>query len=169
MTPINEAGIKRMPPGKALRNYVRAQFVRRGSSLRAWCLANGVTRQYAVSCLEGMRDGPLARKLRDRIINAARGEKEEQRERYNKAALEKRIRNRVFESLFDHLDDAYRCFSGPQPRIPEIYTAFFLLACKYLEMLESPEWSLNAFDELVRDYRLNLVHEAEEYRERHRK
>jgi hypothetical protein len=38
-----------------------------------------------------------------------------------------------------------------------------------LEMLESPEWSLNAFDELVRDYRLNLVHEAEEYRERHRK
>lgn len=58
-------------PGDGLYSAVRAAFVRRQTSLSAWCLANGVKRQNAAKCLCGDWDGAKARDLRLAIVLAA--------------------------------------------------------------------------------------------------
>lgn len=50
---------------------VRSRFVLRGSSLRAWCIHNGVDPGYAHKALTGRNTGPGALKLRSRIIAEA--------------------------------------------------------------------------------------------------
>jgi hypothetical protein len=50
---------------------VRAGFVAQGSSLSAWCRANGVQRQNAHKALVGQWSGPKADELVARITVAA--------------------------------------------------------------------------------------------------
>jgi hypothetical protein len=50
---------------------VRAAIVIRGSSLSAWCAANGATRQNADKALLGRWTGPKAAALIERIERAA--------------------------------------------------------------------------------------------------
>ncbi len=50
---------------------VRAAFVAKGSSLNRWCLANGVSRPYAVQVLRGFWTGRKALALCKKIIAAA--------------------------------------------------------------------------------------------------
>jgi hypothetical protein len=51
---------------------VRAGFVRQGTTLHAWCEANGLTRQYAEKCLRFERNGPAAAALRRRLARASK-------------------------------------------------------------------------------------------------
>lgn len=51
---------------------VRAAFTRQGSSLNAWCHQHGVQRSYAHRALVGATNGPAARELRKRLVEAAR-------------------------------------------------------------------------------------------------
>jgi hypothetical protein len=53
---------------EALLRKVRAELTEAGSSLRAWCLNNGVTPSYAHRALTGDRNGPAAVQLRMRIL-----------------------------------------------------------------------------------------------------
>ena len=50
-------------PGCALYRTVRANFILKGTSLNAWCLSNGVTREWAAQCLTGRRTGVAAESL----------------------------------------------------------------------------------------------------------
>jgi len=50
---------------------VRGRFVLQGTSLRAWCLHNGIDPGYAHKALSGRNKGPGALKLRSRIIAEA--------------------------------------------------------------------------------------------------
>jgi lambda repressor-like predicted transcriptional regulator len=52
---------------ETLYHSVRAALVARGSSLNAWCRANGVNRQTAERALLGHRNGKRAIALRERI------------------------------------------------------------------------------------------------------
>lgn len=57
--------------GRDLYLRVRAAFVTRDTSLRAWCIKNHVFLQNARDCLLGVWDGPAAKELRRRICEAA--------------------------------------------------------------------------------------------------
>lgn len=50
---------------------VKAHFVLQGSSLHAWCLANGVAPQNASKALSGKWRGPKATALIQKILEAA--------------------------------------------------------------------------------------------------
>lgn len=58
-------------PSEDLYLTVRAAFIAQGTTLNAWCIANGVNRQTAAKALKGQRHGKLSRALRDRLIEAA--------------------------------------------------------------------------------------------------
>jgi hypothetical protein len=58
-------------PGKGLLAEARAGFIRRQSSLAAWCRNNNVTTSWANQALTGKRGGPSAARLRRRIAAAA--------------------------------------------------------------------------------------------------
>lgn len=58
-------------PSPELYAQVRAAFIAAGSSLNAWCLANGEHRQAARAVLLGERNGPEAQSLRERLLIAA--------------------------------------------------------------------------------------------------
>jgi hypothetical protein len=47
---------------------VRAGFVAQGTSLAAWCLANGVHRYWALQVLKGEAKGEAAQLLRARLV-----------------------------------------------------------------------------------------------------
>ena len=49
---------------------VRAEFIRRGTTLSAWCDRHGVTRQNAERALRGQRKSAAAEALRRRIAEA---------------------------------------------------------------------------------------------------
>ncbi|MBC7954063.1 MAG: hypothetical protein H7Z12_19875 [Rhodospirillaceae bacterium] len=53
---------------------VRSGFVGLGTTLTAWCDANGVSRSNARFALLGKRNGPKAKALRARLLVAAQGE-----------------------------------------------------------------------------------------------
>lgn len=55
-------------PGRDLYNRVRAGFILKGSSLTAWCNANGVKQQNALHCLIGSWDGPKSKELRKKMV-----------------------------------------------------------------------------------------------------
>ena len=57
--------------GRQRHRGVRAGFVAQGTSLNAWCRANGVTRQSADKALNGAWTGPGAEALVGRILQAA--------------------------------------------------------------------------------------------------
>lgn len=59
------------PPGKELLCQVRAAFVLQGTTLGAWCTAQGIVRQTAVNALVGGWNGPKGRALRQRVITAS--------------------------------------------------------------------------------------------------
>lgn len=50
---------------------VRAAFVRKGSSLRAWCIAHEIHRQNAAAALKGRWTGPKATALIAKVTEAA--------------------------------------------------------------------------------------------------
>jgi hypothetical protein len=60
-----------MAPGPDLRAWVRAGFIAHGTSLAAWCKDHGVLRENAYRALNGCYDGPKARLMRARLIEAA--------------------------------------------------------------------------------------------------
>lgn len=51
---------------------VKAGFILKGTSMRAWCQAQGVDTGYASKALAGKQSGPKAQALKDRIIQASR-------------------------------------------------------------------------------------------------
>lgn len=59
----------KVPEGSLQLLYdVRARFIARGTSLKAWCDANRVRTSMAWSALNGKRNGPKARAMRSRIL-----------------------------------------------------------------------------------------------------
>lgn len=58
-------------PSADLLLNVRIGFLQQGSSLAKWCAENKVSRQWATVVLSGQRNGPAAKKLRERLIRAA--------------------------------------------------------------------------------------------------
>jgi hypothetical protein len=50
---------------------VRAGFIAKGTTLNAWCIANGVNRQTAEKSLKGQRESKRSRELRDLLVSAA--------------------------------------------------------------------------------------------------
>lgn len=58
------------PPGDELLLAARAGFVRRGLTLSHWCRVNGVQHSYAHRALRGLTNGPAAKALRTRIVEA---------------------------------------------------------------------------------------------------
>lgn len=58
--------------GPEILSQVRAGFVLQGTSLQAWCREQGLLRQNVRKCLLGEWNGPKAKQLRKKIIEAAR-------------------------------------------------------------------------------------------------
>lgn len=58
-------------PSPELYLMVRAGFVAKGTTLNAWCIANGVNRQTVERALKGARNGKVSRELRERAVAAA--------------------------------------------------------------------------------------------------
>ena len=63
--------INSIKPNRDFYNLVRAGFTAQGSSLTKWCKNEDINAQTAISCLVGTWDGPKARKLRARLVEAA--------------------------------------------------------------------------------------------------
>lgn len=55
-------------PSVQLAREVRAAFILKGTTLKAWCRANNTHFSNARNCLVGSWDGPAARKMRARLI-----------------------------------------------------------------------------------------------------
>ncbi len=62
-------------PSDALLKEVRAVLVMRGTSLNAFCQANGFVRQAVTFALSGARSGPRAQKLKDDFLASERAAK----------------------------------------------------------------------------------------------
>jgi hypothetical protein len=60
------------PPSLSLHLRVRLGFILQGSTLKAWCRQNGVHSSNARAALVGFWNGPGAKRLRERIVKAAR-------------------------------------------------------------------------------------------------
>lgn len=60
-----------IPASDELDRAVRAGFIARGTSLNAWCIANGVTRQTAEKALKGLRQSKLSKDLVKRLMRDA--------------------------------------------------------------------------------------------------
>lgn len=59
-------------PGPTLLRSVRGGLLlNQDMSFERWCRTHGVVRQYARTVLLGLRNGPKARALRQRLIEAA--------------------------------------------------------------------------------------------------
>lgn len=58
-------------PGIVLHRRVRAGFIERGTSLKAWCRSEGVAYSNARDVLIGSWNGPKGKALRARIVDAA--------------------------------------------------------------------------------------------------
>lgn len=61
--------VNQLTPSRTLYNHVRGGFVSKGSSLTAWCKAQGVNYQNATQCLTGSWEGPKSQALRAKMIN----------------------------------------------------------------------------------------------------
>lgn len=61
-----------MKPSSELLLQVRIGFLQQGVSFAKWCEESGISRQWATSALLGLRDGPAARRLREKIIAASK-------------------------------------------------------------------------------------------------
>jgi len=59
---------------KALLYAARAGFTQSGTSLRAWSIANGIAPSYACRVLAGLKTGPAAIELRNRILEASKSQ-----------------------------------------------------------------------------------------------
>jgi hypothetical protein len=53
----------------SLYRKVRAAFLVQGTSLGAWCDARGISRSRAREALKGIRKGPSASALRNRVLH----------------------------------------------------------------------------------------------------
>lgn len=65
-----------MKPGRELMEAVRDGMKRKGTPFSTWCYEHGLYPQNARSALTGRWNGPKARQLRDRLIEAAGLDKE---------------------------------------------------------------------------------------------
>lgn len=63
--------INSFAPGKQLYLDVRVAFVAAETTLNAWCCKNGISPTNARQCLLGSWDGPKAKQLRFRLLEAA--------------------------------------------------------------------------------------------------
>ncbi len=63
--------INNVAPGRELYNQVRGGFVTQGTSLGRWCRENDIKAQNALNCLVGGWNGPKAKALRVKLIEAA--------------------------------------------------------------------------------------------------
>lgn len=63
--------INDVTPGRELYNQVRGGFVTQGSSLGRWCREHDIHLNNALNCLVGVWNGPKAKTLRARLIEAA--------------------------------------------------------------------------------------------------
>ncbi|MDC5755208.1 hypothetical protein OPW41_08815 [Vibrio europaeus] len=59
------------PPSRELYQMIMAAFVMQGSSLSSWCKENNVARSNVVAALTGSWNGPKAKILRAKVIEAA--------------------------------------------------------------------------------------------------
>ncbi len=59
-----------LQPSRELYDAVRAAFVKQGTSLNAWCIANGMPRSRAVQALFGLSIGPEYEEARRTICEA---------------------------------------------------------------------------------------------------
>lgn len=50
---------------------VKAAFILRGTTLRAWCRSEGISTAYASRALAGKQLGPKAAALRERLLTAS--------------------------------------------------------------------------------------------------
>ena len=60
-----------IPASKELDRAVRAAFVAQGTTLNAWCIANGLKRQTVDKALKGERHSDLSRELIKRLLKDA--------------------------------------------------------------------------------------------------
>lgn len=68
--------MKRNPtPSPDLYAQVRAGFVRQGTTLNKWCIANGIHRQSARKVLLGQWKGPTATQVMTALLEASRYER----------------------------------------------------------------------------------------------
>ena len=67
---------RNLEPGRDLLNKVRGALISRGTNLSAWCAKHGLRFTNARAYLLGIRNGPVARLWRQRLIEAALGEKQ---------------------------------------------------------------------------------------------
>ncbi|HPE80989.1 MAG TPA: hypothetical protein PKZ35_13410 [Gammaproteobacteria bacterium] len=58
-------------PGRELYLRVRAGFILQDTTVSAWCEVQGIPRQHALAVLTGQWNGPKAKRLRTRIIEAS--------------------------------------------------------------------------------------------------
>lgn len=58
-------------PGQELYNHVRAGFILQNTSLSEWCNENKVNHSNSKNCLYGAWDGPKAKDLRQKLIDAS--------------------------------------------------------------------------------------------------
>ncbi len=63
--------IPHIEPSRGLYNKVRGGFIAQGISLSKWCEMNDLNTQNAHSCLIGTWNGPKAKKLRHRLVDAS--------------------------------------------------------------------------------------------------
>ena len=66
-----DMNINEKTPSRALYQAVMAGFVMQGTSLSKWCKKNDVARSNVVSALTGSWNGPKAKVLRAKVIQAS--------------------------------------------------------------------------------------------------
>lgn len=62
-------------PSPTLYAHVRAGFVRQGTTLNQWCIANGIHRQSARAVLLGTWKGPTATQVMAALLEASQYER----------------------------------------------------------------------------------------------
>lgn len=65
-----------IPASEELDRAVRAAFVAKGTTLNAWCTANGVARQTVDKALKGQRHSKLSRQIVRQLLREALGVEE---------------------------------------------------------------------------------------------
>lgn len=60
-----------LEPGQDLMNLVKGGFVAQGKSMAQWCREHSICRTNAQYAVMGLRNGPKARDLRERVLKAS--------------------------------------------------------------------------------------------------
>ena len=68
---LNYNAVNSEQPSKDLYNKVKASFIMKNTTLGAWCREVGLKQQNVMTCLIGSWNGPKAKELRMKVINAS--------------------------------------------------------------------------------------------------